>query len=150
MILISLYYLLHHHSDMKYITFCCGILLEKSGEWADVFRHFIFYKTSFIFRETGREGGREEEKRGWASTLGYISPDCLSHTHSGMWQEVRPVPWEAVTFGFQASAQCTEPHQPRLGRHGYCRESGNRPLHWSGMSLAGDNLGMGILNLALW
>ena len=66
---------------------------------------YIFYL--FIFRERGREGGREEEKHQCvvASQAHYGNLAC----NPGVCPD-----WESNqrSFGSQASTQFTEPHQP--------------------------------------
>ena len=74
--------------------------------------HLFFKKRFylFLFREKGREGEREGEKRQ------YVVASHARHTgdlayNSGMCPDWE---WNQWPFGLQAGAQSTEPHQPGL------------------------------------
>ena len=99
-----------------YIYYCSMQVLKmkkkhpkicNSQKAYSVFKNILFY---FIFREREREGDREGEK-----------PHCVVASQAPPTGDLACNPgmcpdWESNwrPFGFQASTQCTEPHQPGL------------------------------------
>ena len=104
-----------------------------------------FFKISFIFRQRGSEGAREEEKY-----------QCVVASHVPPTGDLAHAPrmcpdWESnpQPFGLQVSTQSTEPHQPGLKKKLLIdfKEGGERKIDWlpSVRSPTGDqthNLGM--------
>ena len=73
---------------------------------------YFFFKILFIFRERGKKGEREGEKR-----------QCVVASHTPHNGDLTCNPgmcpdWESnlQPFGLQASTQSTESHQPGRGR----------------------------------
>ena len=68
----------------------------------------MFLKALFIFRESGREGGREGDKHQCA-VASHVPPAGDLARNPGMCPD-----WESNwrPFGSQAGTQSTEPHQP--------------------------------------
>ena len=85
---------------------------DLGGQRGAVPIYLFFFKILFIFRERGKKGEREGEKR-----------QCVVASHTPRNGDLTCNPgmcpdWESnlQPFGLQASAQSTEPHQPGRGR----------------------------------
>ena len=90
-------------------------IIAHAGQGSQSVFCFHFLKSLFIFRETGREGRREEEKH-WCVRETWIS--CLSQApHQGPGLQPRHVPWLGINWRpltLLNNTQFTEPHQPGL------------------------------------
>ena len=68
-------------------------------QYSKITNHFILFKILFIFRERGREGKREGEKRGWVASCTAPAGD-LAH-NPGMCPD-----WESNQQPFGLQGQC--------------------------------------------
>ena len=86
----------------------CAVWVMNEKQILALNQHIIFLKTLFIFRQRGREGEREGEKRRCVVASHALHTGDLTH-NPGMCLD-----WESnrQPVGSQATSQSTEPHQP--------------------------------------